>query len=85
MVPGGCSWVVFFIRSDSRSIQVLRAIADSNTSRQGVTEVILDDTLLATSPLLSPAYSKEDFQENIWTIKTPQIVHTVTTKHSVTN
>lgn len=53
-----------FVSAHQRDIQVLRAIADSETYRHGVTELIWDDARLSYAPLLAQAYNEDDEDEN---------------------
>lgn len=53
-----------FISSHQRDIQVLRAIADSDTFRSGVTELIWDDARLSNSPRLARAHDGNEENEN---------------------
>lgn len=54
-----------FLSAHPRDIHVLRAVADSDTFRPGVTELIWDDSRLSNSPRLAQAYdeNKDDNSE----------------------
>ncbi|KAK7697841.1 hypothetical protein SLS64_013094 [Diaporthe eres] len=47
-----------FISAHHRDVQVLRAVADSDTFRSGVTELIWDDARLSNSPHLAQAHDE---------------------------